>query len=313
MHFAIVGPGALGCLIASIIHRGKKETDTVSLLDYNRERADRINTQGIVYFHSDKKAVFPVKAFTAPEQLGTPDVIMLCVKSYDLEKTLALCNTIFHHNPVLLFLQNGVSHLDYDQLTGNAITAFGTTTEGATSIGPGQVRHAGQGKTYLGYKNPDNAASDIRLEQIADRLTRGGATAQCSQSIRKHIWLKLFINIGINALTVIHDCPNGELTHKPEAQKTMKAALDEAALVVQKERIQVTPSLDDVLSVCRSTATNISSMLQDIRNGRKTEIDAINGAIVQLGQYHAIDTPVNRTLVTHVKNREKKAYNEHTP
>ena len=129
--------------------------------------------------------------------------------------------------------------------------------------------------------------------------------AEVTDSPLKYVWAKLFINVGINALTAIHGCRNGELLDKPEIKVTMEKAVREAEQVARKKGIQI--DADPVVamfSVCRTTAENTSSMLQDVQKRRLTEIDAINGAIVAEGEALGIPTPVNIELVRRVKELE---------
>jgi 2-dehydropantoate 2-reductase len=119
------------------------------------------------------------------------------------------------------------------------------------------------------------------------------------------LWAKLFINVGINALTAILGCKNGELLSLPGIDRRMEAAIDEAIRIAVRENV---PIIDEphqaTRLVCRKTAQNISSMLQDVTKKRRTEIDAINGALVVLGKKLGIDTPENSLLVRQIKEME---------
>jgi len=305
MHFLLVGPGALGCLLSSIISKGLADNDTLTLLDYNADRAKKLTGEGIDYHLGEQLVKVPVTAISDPKQLDTVDIVLFCVKSYDVAESLEFCKPILSKRTLLIFMQNGISHLDVQEHLHETTAAFGTTTEGATLLGPGQVRHAGSGVTYLGFLEPPNKESKELLQKTHNVLTAGGLQVYLTDSILSRLWAKLFVNAGINALTAILGCKNGELLTLPGIDKRMKAAVDEAILIARKRKI---PIMDEPYQatrlVCHKTAQNISSMLQDVRKKRRTEIDAINGAVVTLGKLSGIDTPENNLLCEQIKALE---------
>ncbi len=124
-------------------------------------------------------------------------------------------------------------------------------------------------------------------------------------NILTKLWGKLFVNVGINALTATLDCKNGELLHLADARTRMHAAILEAIEVARAKGIDILGDPIEVAeSVCQKTAGNVSSMLQDIRKKRRTEIGAINGAVVAFGKEHVIETPENTLLMNQVKGLE---------
>ncbi len=304
MHALIIGPGAMGCLVASILQRGNAGTDTITLLDYNQERAKKINNRGLTYNHQNGQDVLKIKVYSNPLDVEHADVIFLCVKSYDVEECLRFSASLFNPDSLLIFLQNGISHLKFQGEISNIAVAFGTTTEGATNQGIGDIRHAGSGHTYLGFLQDESSHHRNALQQATAWLCSGGMQTKISNAILHQIWAKLFINVGINALSVIYDCKNGDLLKLPEAMDQMRGAINEAIEIANCENIPIDNPMQKTISVCHATAENISSMLQDIRKGRKTEIDAINGALVVLAHKHGIPAPINSQLVAKVKEIE---------
>lgn len=307
MHILIVGPGALGGLLASILSMGKQNGDTISLLDYNHQRAQEINTNGLHYEKVREKKIFNVEVFADPWDIKKPiDVIFLCVKSYDVGKSLEFCAPLLKSNCLVIFMQNGIAHLTQEKYVGEAGAVFGTTTEGSTCYGPGHVFHAGAGTSFLGFQNQPSQKQKDLLNSVTSRMVAGGMKASVTDSIRTRIWAKLFINVGINALTVINDCCNGDLLDIPEAKEQMRLAIEEAKSVASAENIDFHTPYEDTIEVCKATATNVSSMLQDVRKKRKTEIAAINGAIVSLANQNGLAAPMNSYLVEKVRNIEKQ-------
>jgi 2-dehydropantoate 2-reductase len=298
MHLLLVGPGALGCLLATIITRGIAATgDQMTLLDYNPQRAALLKADGIHYVRGDEERTVPITATSDPKALAPVDVVVLCVKSYDVAASLTTCAPLLTRRTLVLFLQNGIGHLDAGNHLREACAAFGTTTEGATLLAPGRVRHAGSGITYLGFLGQSPPHMQELLEKTRAILSAGTLTVHASEAVLGRIWAKLFINVGINALTATLDCKNGELLTLPGAEARMRRAVAEARQVAAAEGIAVAE--DPFLAtraVCAATAENVSSMLQDVRRKRRTEIDAINGAIVAKGLSHRIETPENALL-----------------
>ncbi len=307
MHFLLVGPGALGCLLVSVLARGLAGSDNrLSLLDHNPERADFLNRQGILYDLQDQQQRIPITATASPNILAPVDVIIVCVKSYDIPACLQACRPLLQKGSLLIFMQNGIGHLDGRQLAGQAACAFGTTTEGATLLSRGHVRHAGRGATHLGFlARPDDQAG-LLLEKTAQAFSQGGLSVSIMENILDRLWAKLFVNVGINALTATLNCNNGSLLTLPGVTARIKAAVAEAEAIARALGISVNDDpFQSTLTVCRNTAKNISSMLQDIRNRRRTEIDAINGALLPYGRQLGIATPENLLLVSQVKKLEE--------
>lgn len=307
MHVLLVGPGALGCLLASVISRGSEATGTrLSLLDHNPSRAVFIQQRGILYDLNDERRHIPLVVSTEPVALAPIDVIILCVKSYDVPASLASCRPLLQEGTLLLFMQNGIAHLDCGHLTGQATVAFGTTTEGATLLDRGHVRHAGSGATHLGFLAPRGDHDTKILEKTAEIFQKGGLITSITEDIMTRLWAKLFINVGINALTATLDCTNGDLLNIPGIRTRMKTAVSEAEAVARARGITIQDApYAATVKVCEKTARNISSMLQDVRQHRRTEIDAINGAILKEGKALGIATPENQLLVNQIKEIEK--------
>jgi 2-dehydropantoate 2-reductase len=185
----------------------------------------------------------------------------------------------------------------------------GITSHGATDLGPGLVRHAGQGDTYIGYGIPleeSDPTVDRRLHQVKERLDHAGFVTQLVPKIENLIWSKLIINVGINALTALTRLPNGKLTEFAGTEKILEEAVQEGLLVGKHKGIEFIYSdlPAQVKKVCQLTAANVSSMLQDVLKKKRTEIDFINGVIMREGEAAGIPVPVNTLLTRLIKTIE---------
>jgi 2-dehydropantoate 2-reductase len=196
---------------------------------------------------------------------------------------------------MVVTLQNGLGNVEIlKQVFGKDRILGGVTSEGATLLGPGNIRHAGQGETIIGPGgDPDGPA-----EKLVSAFNQAGFKTKSVDSVNDLIWGKLIINVGINALTAITRLKNGRLPETRGTRLIMEEAVKEALAVAEAKNIQLPypDPLSRIMEVCEATAANIASMLQDVLKERETEVDAINGAIVREGEALGIPTPVNRTL-----------------
>ncbi|MDD3619041.1 MAG: 2-dehydropantoate 2-reductase [Desulfobulbaceae bacterium] len=312
MRMVIVGPGALGSLLAARIslHLQQQEDSAAGndirlhLLDYRPERAQYLARHGLILEDGSRRFhAFP-SVTAAPAICRTADILFLCVKTTALDEALNGMRPFLGPDQVLMAMQNGIGHLE--KLAGlPCIAGAGVTSEGATLIAPGHVRHGGAGLTRLGLLDRRRPPAGGVLERTAALFNGAGMATELSDDPLPHIWTKLLINVGINALTAVHRCPNGALLEAAALRDTMEKAVLEAARVARAANIPIAGDpVADTAAVCKATGNNISSMLQDVRNHRRTEIDAINGAIVAEGERLGIATPVNRELVRLVREIE---------
>jgi 2-dehydropantoate 2-reductase len=183
---------------------------------------------------------------------------------------------------------------------------LGVTAQGANLVSPGHVIHAGSGLTRIGFLKSAGFGTSLQLAQVCNLLNACGMETAIVDGILNYVWSKLLINAGINALTAIHQCPNGKLLESDDMVAKLTAAVKEGEAVAQAMGIILPEDpLAMTIDVCKKTARNISSMLQDVRNSRPTEIDSINGEIVAAGKTHNVPVPVNEELVRQIKTIEK--------
>jgi len=310
MRIVVLGPGALGSLLAATLTlhadaTGKAKHE-VWLLDHNESRARQLADQGLLLERGGERFSCPVRATSAAGEIGRTDLVLLCVKSYDVADGLQQAASLLGPETLLLALQNGIAHLDLVETEASAgLAAVGVTALGATLLAPGHVRHGGFGPTRVGFLHTPTAPGGTRLQAVATLLNAAGLETKIVADIRVQVWAKLLVNVGINGLTAIHGCRNGGLLDMPEAAARLATAVQEAAAVARALGMEVVADpVAATLEVCRATCDNISSMLQDVRHRRPTEIDAINGAIVALGHRLRIAVPVNESLVRQVKEIE---------
>ena len=280
MKVAVVGPGALGCLFAAHLSRSGAKT---KLIDHDPKRADRLNENGITVQGSDGSYTESVPVLTSiPSDL---DLVIVLTKAYstaDLELPPG--------TPVLT-LQNGLGNVEtLCSLVGSAHVLAGTTAEAATLLEEGHTRHVATGLTQLGSWTscaPEPAIEVLRAAKFDVALT---------ESPGQLLWEKLAVSAGINPLTALLDIPNGRLLKIKETRRLMRDLVVEAVKVAATEGYRFEHSLvEKAEAICEATGDNISSMLQDIRAGKSTEIEAISGEVIRRAQ--AASLPTQRTQV----------------
>ncbi len=303
MRIVIVGPGALGCFLA-----GKLSTQTeVWLLDHDPLRAARIVDHGGIHCEEKEgqhwQAQIPVTARS--EDIGIADAVIICTKSYHTREALLHAEPAIGKHTFVLSLQNGIGNSEFiSDMVGVSRTAVGVTHHGVIKTAEGRIRHAGEGPTYIG---PLKGKAFAELKTLRKILSSAGIQTTISKKIVGILWSKLIVNVGINALTAVTHLKNGQLLNFEGTQEVMALAVEEAVRVARRKKIQLSEKdpLKAVEKVCRATEANISSMLQDILAGRRTEVDYINGIIVEEGLKCRISTPVNTTLYSLVKALEQ--------
>lgn len=314
MRIVVVGPGAMGCLFAGLlIESGQKD---VWLFDKYESRAKEISKSGLkIEGIGGTRLIQPIKAESNPSEIGNADLVLICVKSYDTESASRSIAPVVSDNTTILTLQNGLNNVEtISGILGEDKVLAGVTSHGATMLGIGHIRHAGKGETLIGkphvFSQPAQAVKQTRrlsAEQVAEVLRSAGFQTTVSYEIFRFIWTKLIINAAINPLTAITRLRNGQLLEYDETRKLLSMSAEEAGRVATA--LGISPAYDDPTSaveeVCKATSSNISSMLQDILRKKRTEIDAINGAIVNHAKRLGIKAEINATLTYLVKAIER--------
>ena len=301
MKIVIVGPGAMGCLFAAFLSKSKEE---LWLLDKNKDNAAKINGIGITLEGASGTWQAKPKTTTNVQDIGKADLILICVKSFHTKQAVEQIKPLLQQNTKVMTLQNGIGNIEIiSELAGEDKVIGGITSEGATLIETGKIRHAGGGETIIGTLD---GKAPVEIRGIRELFNKVGLQTKMSRDIKGLIWSKLIINVGINALTAITRLPNGKLIEFEGTKRILRDAVTEATRIAKRKRIKLIydDPLAKVEAVCEGTSANISSMLQDVLKKKRTEIDFINGVIVRLGQELGIAVPTNKLLLDLIKTIE---------
>ncbi len=303
MKIVIVGSGAIGRLFAAFLAKGSHE---VILVDADQGVVDGINRSGLGLMelgesNPDTINEFPVQAVSDPSTISDCDLVLLAVKSH---ATLVAAKSVLHlvgENSPILTLQTGLGNVEVLKKllpSQHIIVAF--TFMSATALGNNRVRQGGAGKTYMGTLNGHFSPG---LREICKIFNECGIVSQMAHRIIGRLWCKVIVYSAINPVSSILKIPNGNLLSKMESVILMKKLIDEGKSVADAHTIDlVYPDLYALLfDACKQSSNNLSSMLQDLLNDRRTEIDAQNRAICDFAEEKGISTPTQYTMVQLIK------------
>lgn len=236
--------------------------------------------------------------------IGPVDVALILVKTPQTESAADDAARILAPDGLAVTLQNGLGNQAIlARVLGMDRTTLGVTMSGAALDGPGVLRVGGEGNTFLATR-PD---IEPRVRDLAALFADAGLTVTVTHDIAALVWGKLVVNAAINPLTALLRVPNGALLSSSHARDLLRRAAQEVAAVAAAQDIPL--PFDNAAAyaehVAHLTARNRSSMLQDVQRGARTEIDAINGAVIRAGEALAISTPANRFLYDMIKALEE--------
>lgn len=291
MKFLVFGAGALGSFIGGML---SKKHD-VKLIG-RKGHISTIEEKGL-RISGKTKMVARIK-----KKMKNPDSLILTVKSYDTREAIMDALPFIGEETRVLSLQNGIGNEEeIGKIIGMEKVIGGITSHGITYIEPGHVRHAGEGETIIG--EMDGTITN-RIKSIARAFSDCGIITGISENIEEEIWSKAIVNSAINPLTAMVKCKNGYLLENPWLEHLLEKTCEEGMEVAKAMDMNLDDLVKKAKDVVTSTSDNHSSMLQSILHGKPTEIDYINGKIVEVGKKYGIPTPINELLMALVKGME---------
>ncbi len=304
MRIAILGVGSLGTLLGAYL----SDVARVVLVGSWAEQIEAVQRHGVTVMTTNNERRTHQVTATSRDHLPTEqDIAIVAVKSYQTREAATAAAQMLAPEGMAITLQNGVGNLAaLDASCGLERTTAGVTTQGARLLEPGVVLDSGAGQTLLGCRDTLSTSAVRHVLALANAFNDAGLDTRTVTDIDGLLWSKLAVNAAINPLTALLDVRNGALLAHAGLVEIMTEAAREAAAVASAQGYAL--SGDDLVSqaldVASRTAANESSMLQDMRRGRPTEIDAICGAIVAKGHELAVPTPVNERLLSLVRRKE---------
>lgn len=302
LRIAVIGPGGIGCLFAGLLSEGGHD---VCLVDRRPDRAALITREGLTIEKNGETRQINLRAYSHPADIGPVELIILCVKAHETAGAIPSVSALSAPQTNVLSLQNGIGNMEaIKRIVASSNLFAGVTTHGATVIGLNYLRHAGAGLTVVG-PLADNQAG---AERLAGILTSSGIETQSTPDTLSMLWSKLVINAAICPVSVLAGLSNGQIAKNDKWRALLCKAAEEGGKIAAAKGIKLmfADPAKAVLEVCEKTASNISSMLQDVRRGRKTEITAINGVIISTAAELGLDASTNAMLCQSVVDLEKK-------
>ena len=296
MKIAVMGAGAVGCYYGGMLARAGHE---VVLIGRPRH-VEAILSNGLLLETAAFTERVAVTAGTDPALASDADLVLCCVKSNDTAAAAAALASCVSGEAIVLSLQNGIGNSTELSVSLGRDAYPAVVYVAAEMADVGHVRHHGRGELVIG---PSRYA-----DALVELFAGAGVTVQISDNVIGALWAKLVINCVLNALSAITRLPYGILAQCEGVEAVMRDVLAECEAVARAEGIKLPDNLwETVESIVRSMPTQRSSTAQDLKRGKRSEIDHLNGYMVERGEALGVATPVNRTLHALVRALEDAA------
>ncbi|SEQ81048.1 ketopantoate reductase family protein [Natrinema salaciae] len=296
MEIVVFGAGSLGSLVGGLLAR-EHDVTLVARGDHaNAVRESGLRLEGV----GDR----PSRVFPAATTDGTgleAELAVVTVKSFDTAAAAERLATGSFDGT--LSLQNGMGNEATLAARLEAPVLAGTATYGAIRREPGVVECTGSGEIVLGARDGGPAAIATRA---GEAFAAAGLETTVADDMPRRLWEKLAVNAGINAVTALTATENGAVLEEPANDLARDATREAAAVAracdVSLSNREATAAME---SVAEATAANTSSMHQDVLADRRTEVDSINGYVVDRAIELGIEVPTNRTLAALIRTWER--------
>ena len=270
----------------------------VIMLDSFDKQVEAINQNGITVLEENGEEVSfkNVKACISGEYRESADLVVVFVKSTFTEDALRDNKKLFGEKTLVMTLQNGAGNdRKIAKYVNKKNIIIGTSKHNSVNMGGGKVRHSGSGETTIG----SNLENNRNLDKIQEILEECGFKVEKTNDIQRVIWSKLFVNLSINTFTAITRAPIGSMIESKYAWDFAEKMICEAVDVAEADgtHFSYREVLNMVHHVCEDAGKGYSSMSQDVMNCRLTEIDAINGAIVEQAKLYNVKVHYNSLIV----------------
>jgi 2-dehydropantoate 2-reductase len=246
----------------------------------------------------------PVAASTAVKSAGDAAIVLFCVKTLDTDEAARSLAPHLAPGAAVLSLQNGVDNVERIRAAGVHGALPAVVYVAAAMTGPGRVKHTGRGDLIVG---DPKGGSDVELGRLTAPFTKAGVPCVVSQNIEAELWTKMSINCAYNAVSALGRAKYGRLPNHPQVRELLRSAVEETVAVARASGVdlQEAPLVEAALRLGDAMSEATSSTAQDIRRGKRTEIDSLNGYVARRGAELGVPTPVNRTLYALVKLLEE--------
>jgi 2-dehydropantoate 2-reductase len=314
MNILIYGGGAVGLGLASCLIKSQEKVDIIA----RKPTAESLQKNGLVrtgMFGTFHAAPNQFRTFESVDELRSEtgyDYILVCTKSYDSDnvaKSLADKPSIEGKNTIIVLCQNGWGNTEtfsfyFDNtklFNARVITGFSRPSPNHVEITV-HVDSIHIGSIF--------AVPADGLKNVCTSISKGGIPCELTNHITRDMWSKMLYNCALNPLGAIFNVSYGKLGESRHTRLIMKKIIEEIYLVLESTPYQTNWSTADeyldifLNTLIPATAKHEASTLQDIKAKKRTEIDALNGAVVKLGKQHGVDVSTNEMIYEMIKFKE---------
>jgi 2-dehydropantoate 2-reductase len=301
LDIAVLGAGAVGCFYGGMLARAGHRVTLIGRAAHVQAVAAhglRMQTLGF-----DEQV--PLAASTHASAVASADLVLFAVKSNDTETAGEQMRAHLKPGALVLCLQNGVDNVERLRAVLPGVPIAATVVYVATEMaGPGHLRHHGRGEMVMEPLPGDPSPSAA----IAQAFTGAGVPTTLSDNVRGALWAKLILNCAYNALSALGHLPYGELVLRPGVAEVIRSVVAECRTVATADGVNLPDDVDAIVQrIAQTMPTQHSSTAQDLARGKPSEIDFLNGHVVQRGAALGVPTPANLVLWTLVKLVESRA------
>lgn len=301
---AVFGAGAVGCWYGARLALAGAPVTLIG----RGPHVEAIRAHGLILEQGGMRTTVPVAADTDPAAVANADLVLFCVKSRDTDTGGRALAPLLRPGAVLVSLQNGVDNPVRLRAASGRDALAAAVYVACSMAAPGEVRHAGRGDLILGPVPGASGASGLaQAQRVAALFERAGVPCPVVPDARPALWEKLVMNCVFNAISALGRSRYARLVADAGARALMAEVVAECVAVAGSEGVPLPPSerlVADALRLGAAMADATSSMAQDLAAGRPTEIDALNGLVVRLGEAAGVPVAVNRALSTLVRLAE---------
>ncbi len=300
MRICIIGCGAVGSIFAA--HLARLNGVEVWAYDVIREHVEAINRNGL---RISGAADFTARLQAAgdPAQIPRCDYGIVATKSIHTRQAMRQAARVFDDRSAVCSVQNGVGN---EEIIADHVRYVirGTTFPAGHLVEPGHVGFDIKGDTWIGPFEPTHTRMQM-VEELAGTLTRSGMHTIALPDARGAQWTKLIFNAATNPVGALTRLHHGAATGFEPTGELFKALIEEGKGVARALGIELHGEpWELVMKGANAPGQHKASMLQDVEAGRPTEVDFLNGAIVQWGEKTGVATPLNRAVWALVKGLE---------
>jgi 2-dehydropantoate 2-reductase len=304
MRVAVLGAGGIGGYYGALLARSGHDVAFIA----RGAHLEAMQRRGLTLRTAEGEYTIPVTASGYTASVGTVDLALFSVKSYDTGTAAQALTPLMARDTTVITFQNGLDNGEaIASVAGSEAVLAGAVYVALQLVGPGVIlRTGGEGNMVFGELS---GSLTERVQRIANAFRQSGIPHEVSTDIRRMLWYKFLFITGIGGVTALARSEIGPLLASVAGRSLLHAACAEIVAVAQAEGAPLQPTAVDAVLAQAATlpASWRSSMARDLEQRRRLEVDSLSGAVVRRGTKHGIPTPVHQTIVACLSVHEPSA------